>query len=113
MPIYKPSYDTSISNILKQRFSTDIEVLELEGFRFFSIHQEMIWPFSVILFFPVYVLMANNEYVRVETPLRITSYHLIYVSGDGSTLAYVYGLGSKFYTKFIDGTWLISNTAQS
>ncbi|HSJ86538.1 MAG TPA: hypothetical protein VK909_04955 [Anaerolineales bacterium] len=57
--------------------------------------------------------MASNEYVRVERPLRITSYHLMYVSKDEATFAYVYGLGCKFYTRFIDGTWLVSNTAQS
>ena len=110
---YKQSYDRSISDDLKKRFWKEVEVLEHEGFRFFSLHQERIWPFSLILFFPVYVLMASNEYVRVERPLRITSYHLMYVSKDEATFAYVYGLGCKFYTRFIDGTWLVSNTAQS
>ena len=110
---YKQSYDQSISDALKKRFWKDVEVLEQEGFRFFSLHQEAIWPFSLILFFPVYVLMASNEDVRVEPPLRITSYHLMYVSKDEATIAYVYGLGCKFYTRFMDGTWLVSNTAQS
>ena len=110
---YKQSFDKSISDELKRRFSKEVEVLEQEGFRFFSLHQEVIWPFSVIFFFPVYVLMANNEYVRVEAPLRITSYHLMYVSEDAATFAYVYGLGCKFYTKLMDGTWIVSNTAQS
>lgn len=90
-----------------------MELLEQEGFRFFSLHQEIIWPFSLILFFPVYLAMASNEYVRIESPLRITSYHLIYVSKDQATFAYVYGLGCKFYTKFADGTWLVSNTVQN
>jgi len=110
---YKQSFDQSISDDLKKRFWKDVEILENGGFRFFSLHQEAIWPFSVILFFPVYVLMASNEDVRVEHPLRITSYHLLYVSKDEATFAYVYGLGCKFYTKFMDGTWLVSNTAQS
>ena len=113
MFIYKQSYDKSISDELKRRFWKEVEILEHEGFRFFSLHKERIWPFSVILFFPVYVLMASNEYVRVEAPLRITSYHLMYVSKDAATFAYVYGLGCKFYTKFMDGTWLVSNTVQS
>ena len=113
MFIYKQSYDKSISDELKRRFWKEVEILEHEGFRFFSLHKETIWPFSVILFFPVYVLMASNEYVRVEAPLRITSYHLMYVSKDAATFAYVYGLGCKFYTKFMDGTWLVSNTVQS
>jgi hypothetical protein len=110
---YEQSYDKFISDELKRRFWKEVEVLEHEGFRFFSLHQEKIWPFSVLLFFPVYIMMAGNEYVRVETPLRITSYHLMYVSEDGATFAYVYGLGPKFYTKFMDGTWLVTNTAQS
>ncbi len=110
---YKQSYDKLIQDELKKRFCQNVEVLEQEGFRFFSLHQEVIWPFSVFLFFPVYALMASNEYVRIETPLRITSYHLMYVSEEGATFAYIYGLGLKFYTKFIDGTWLVSNTIQS
>jgi hypothetical protein len=110
---YKQSYDQSISDDLKKRFWKEVEVLEQAGFRFFSLHQETIWPFSVLLFFPVYVLMASTEDVRVEPPLRITSYHLMYVSKDEATFAYVYGLGCKFYTRFMDGTWLVSNTAQS
>jgi hypothetical protein len=110
---YRQAHDDSISDELKRRFSEEVEALEHEGFRFLSLQQEINWPFSVILFFPVYVLMATKEYVRVEPPLRITSYHLMYVSEDRATLAYVYGLGPKFYTRFIDGTWLVSNTAQS
>jgi hypothetical protein len=110
---YKRSYDRSISDALKQRFGKDVAALEDAGFRFFGMHQEVIWPFSVILFFPVYIMMALNEEVRVEPPLRITSHHLLYVSKDEATFAYVYGLGCKFYTKFTDGTWLVSNTAQS
>jgi hypothetical protein len=110
---YKQSYDRLISDALKKSFWKEVEFLEQEGFRFFSLHQEVIWPFSLILLFPVYVLMASNEDVRVEPPLRITSYHLMYVSKDEATFAYVYGLGCKFYTRFMDGTWLVSNTAQS
>jgi hypothetical protein len=109
---YNQSHDRSISDALKRRFWKDVATLEDAGFRFFSMHQEVIWPFSVILFFPVYVMMAANEEVRVESPLRITSYHLLYVSKDEATFAYVYGLGCKFHTKFTDGTWLVSNTAQ-
>jgi hypothetical protein len=109
---YKQSYDKSISEGLKKRFWKEVQVLDREGFRFFSLHQERIWPFSVLLFFPVYVMMASKEHVRVEAPLRITSYHLMYVSKDEATFAYVYGLGCKFYTKFVDGTWLVSNTVQ-
>jgi hypothetical protein len=110
---YGQSYDKSISDELKERFGQEIEALERQGFRFFSLHQERIWPFSVILLFPIYMLMRSKEYVCVETPLRITSWHLMYVSEDGSTFAYFYGLGCKFYTKFVDGTWVVSNTAQS
>ena len=110
---YQQSYDKAISDDLKKRFQKDIQGIELEGFSFFGMHRETIWPFSVVLFFPVYLMMAGSEYVQVESPLRITSYHLMYVSREAATLAYIYGLGCKFYTKFADGTWLVSNTAQS
>src|SRR5262245_56262441 len=109
---YKQSYEKSISDDLKRRFRQEVELLEREGFSLFGMHQETIWPFSVIFFFPVYLLMASNEYVRIRAPLRIASYHLMYISKDDTTFAYVFGPGCKFYTKFIDGTWLVSNTAQ-
>lgn len=110
---YQQSYEMSISDDLKDRFRNEVNLLEQEGFSFCGMHQETIWPFSVILFFPVYLMMASNEYVRIKTPLRITSYHLMYLSKDNATFAYIYGLGCKFYTKFLDGTWLVSNTLQS
>jgi hypothetical protein len=110
---YQQSHEKSISDELKNRFRNEVNLLEQEGFNFCGMHQETIWPFSVILFFPVYLMMASNEYVRIKKPLRIASYHLMYLSKDNATFAYVYGLGCKFYTKFVDGTWLVSNTVQS
>jgi len=110
---YNQSYEKSISDGLKERFRNEVNLLEREGFSYCGMHEETLWPFSVILFFPVYLMMASNEYVRVKTPLRIASYHLMYLSRDNATFAYVYGLGCKFYTKFMDGTWLVSNTAQN
>lgn len=110
---YQQSYDKSISDELKQRFRDDVRTLEQEGFRYFSLHKETLWPFSVALFFPFYLMMAGNEYVQVESPLRISSYHLLYICEEQATLAYVYGLGCKFYTRFADGTWLVSNTSQN
>ena len=110
---YQRSYEMSISDDLKNRYRNEVNLLEQEGFSFCGMHQETLWPFSVILFFPVYLMMASNEYVRIKTPLRIASYHLMYLSKDNATFAYVYGLGCKYYTKFVDGTWLVSNTVQN
>ena len=110
---YKQSYEKTIADDLKNRFRNEVNLLEREDFSLCGMHEEIIWPFSVLLFFPVYLMMASNECVRVKTPLRIASYHLMYVSKDNATFAYVYGLGCKFYTKFVDGTWLVSNTAQN
>jgi hypothetical protein len=110
---YQQSNDKAISDDLKMRHHNEIAVLEKAGFSFFSLHRETIWPFSVIFFFPIYLMMAAREYTRIEPPLRITSYHLMYFSKEKATLAYIYGLGCKFYSRFSDGTWLVSNTVQS
>jgi hypothetical protein len=108
---YKLAYDTDISNELRRRFAQQIAILEKEGYRFSSLHQEIIHPFSVLIYFPIYMIMRlSNEIMKIEPPLRISSFHLMYVSPDHATHAYVYGLGSKFYTSFSDGTWLVSNT---
>jgi hypothetical protein len=110
---YKQSYDKSISDELKERYKPDIETLENEGFSLFSLHQETVWPFSVLIFFPIYLIMkSNDEFVKIESPLKITTYHLIFTLKSHSTYAYVYGMGCKFYTNFTDGTWLVSNTGQ-
>lgn len=110
---YQQSNDKAITDDLKARHQNEIAVLEKAGFSFFSLHREIIWPFSVIFFFPIYLMMAAREYTRIVSPLRITSYHLMYFSKEKSTLAYIYGLGCKFYSRFSDGTWLVSNTVQS
>jgi hypothetical protein len=109
---YKQSFDLSITDDLKGRFSHEISMLEQLGFRFFGVHEEVIWPFSVVLFFPIYLIMAANEYTRIVSPLRIASYHIMYLSNNGSTFAYIYGLGVKFYTRFTNGVWLVTNTSQ-
>lgn len=110
---YQQLHDKSIFDDLKAKYQKEIEVLVRNGFSLFSMHKEMIWPYSVVVFFPVYLLMASEDFVRIERPLRITSYHLLYLSEDKSTLAYIYGMGCKFYTKYEDGSWLVSNTLLS
>jgi hypothetical protein len=110
---YKLAYDKSISDELKKRFASEITYLETEEFSSFSLHQEIIYPFSMLTFFPIYLAMRmSNEIIQIQSPLRITSFHLMYASQKYSTYAYVYGLGCKFYTNFTDGSWLVSNTHQ-
>jgi hypothetical protein len=110
--IYKLAYDKEISDELRRRFAEDIAFLEREGFRSSSLHQEIIYPFSQLIFFPIYVAMRmGNEIIKIEFPFRISSFHLTFVSQTHATYAYVYGLGCKFYTNFSDGTWLVSNTS--
>jgi hypothetical protein len=113
LPSYKLAYDKSISDELKKRFASEITYLETEEFSSLSLHQEIIYPFSVITFFPIYLVMRmGNEIIQIQPPLRIASFHLMYASQKYSTYAYVYGLGCKFYTNFTDGSWLVSNTHQ-
>src|SRR5687768_16894861 len=99
MAIYKLAYDKEISDELKRRFSSDVAILENEGFVSSSLHQEIIYPFSLLTFFPIYVLMRmGNEIIKIEPPLRISSFHLTFSSQRHATYAYVFGLGCKFYT---------------
>jgi hypothetical protein len=110
---YKLTYDKGIADELRKRFASEIAFLENEGFSSFSVHQELIYPFSLFTFFPVYLAMrAGNEIIQIESPFRITSFHIMYKSQTRATYAYIYGLGCKFYTNFTDGTWLVSNTNQ-
>jgi len=111
LAIYKLAYDKEITDELRRRFASDISFLEKEGFRYSSLHQEVIYPFSLVFFFPIYIAMRmGDEIIKIEPPLRISSFHITYASQADATYAYVYGLGCKFYTNFSDGTWLVSNT---
>lgn len=111
MASYKLAYDKGIADELRKRLTTEIATIEKEGFHPFSLHQELIYPFSLFFFFPIYLVMrTSNELIQIQSPFRITSFHLIYTSQTEATYAYVYGLGCKFYTNFTDGTWLVSNT---
>jgi hypothetical protein len=75
---YKLTYDKGIADELRKRFASEIAFLENEGFSSFSVHQELIYPFSLFTFFPVYLAMrAGNEIVQIESPFRITSFHII------------------------------------
>ena len=111
MAIYKLAYDREITDELRRRFASDIAIIENDGFKFFGLHQEILHPFSVLVYFPIFVAMRiGNEILKIESPLRISSFHILFASPTHATYAYVYGLGCKFYTNFSDGTWLVSNT---
>jgi hypothetical protein len=108
---YKLTTDEAILDTLKSRHHTAIATLENIDFTFFCVHQEIVWPFSALIWFPIYLSMVlGNEYVRIQSPLRITSFHLLFTSETYATYAYLYGMGCKFYTGFTDGTWLVTNT---
>jgi hypothetical protein len=69
------------------------------------------FPFSFIVFFPLVVLMVATryrEFVRIRSPLRVATYHPLLVYREFATYAYLFGLGLKLYTRFTDGTSLIT-----
>ncbi len=108
---YVPIYEQSIADELRRRFATTCAMLEAKGFALFGVHQEIHFPFSLLIFLPAYLPMRlSGDLIRIQRPLRATSYHLMYASRAHATYAYVYGLGCTFYTSFADGSWLVSNT---
>ena len=108
---YKLTYDKDIIDELRKRFTSEIVTIEKEGFKFSSVHQEITYPFSVLISFPVYIAMLmGGEIIQIQSPLRIASFHIMFASQTHATYTYIYGLGCKFYTNFTDGTWLVSNT---
>ncbi len=111
---YRLVNDQVVASRLRERFVSEIVFLEKVGFTPFSLHRELVAPFSVFIFFPIYLAMLmGQEVLQIQSPLRIASFHPIYVARDLGTYAYIYGMGCKFYTNFTDGTWLVSNTQLS
>lgn len=108
---YEINFDKAIADELKSRFRADISFLENLGFTFLNVFQETMWPFSLITFFPVYLIMKlSNEMIGIRPPLRVASYGIVFASPAYGTYVHVFGLGCKFYTGFTDGTWLVTNS---
>jgi len=99
---------------VRSRYRPDMEALRRLGFRELCFYREIVFPFSLIVFFPIYLLMrSRREVLEIQRPLRISATYPLMVSEEDATCVLILGLGIKFHTNFNTGTGLISTNFQT
>ena len=96
------------------RFGRDIEALQALGFREGFFLCEISPPLSVIFRFPILTAMLiKREVVKLRGLLRYASYHPVLLDEEVPTYAFVFAMGVKLYTRFADGSVIISGNFAS
>jgi hypothetical protein len=111
---YLLTTDPELLARIRSRYAKEIHALSALGFRTLGFTIEQLGPGSVILKFPMFILMlVNREVVAVRSPLRLAAGNLLLLHPDPPALALPMGMGTKIYTDFTDRTILISCTFSS
>ena len=106
---YHQTTQPEIVSRVRDRYAPEITLLKGMGFAELCFYTEAMLPFSLLLLFPIVLLMrAQKEVIQIQSPLRIAVCCPILVAREHATYAVMMGYGVKFYTNFTDGTGLIS-----
>ncbi len=99
----------SLQDEIRARYAWDIEALEALGFQEGFYVGETSHPLAAVLRFPVLIAMRlKREVVKLHGPLRYTTYHPVLIDEEVPTYAFVFAMGVKLYTRFVDGSVIIS-----
>jgi hypothetical protein len=103
-----------LENVVKHRYASQIAALEKLGFGDLCIYVETAAPFSLVLAFPIVVMMlANREIIRIRGLLRFSIAHALLALEEYGAMAWVSAQGICFETNFTDGTWVRSTPRSS
>jgi len=106
---YGEVQDVQVIDRVYARFAQEIATLEGLGFRKLCVASETFFPFSLILFSPIYLLArAYRHPTFLASPLRFGAYTPMMVSYETCVFAAPQPLGVKYYTRFMDGAVLVS-----
>jgi hypothetical protein len=101
--------DNATKQRVGARFAKEVDFLESIGFHKLCIAIEMFPPYSLIMWFPIYLVMAAYRHPSfITSPLRFGAYTPIMVCYETGCFAAVLPNGIKYYARFTDGTILIS-----
>ncbi len=111
---HAPITDPELQARVRQRYESEMASLQGLGFRVLGFALEREGPFSAILQLPaLFLMLVNHEFLTLPAPLRIGVATPLLIRSDPSTVALCMGKGLKLYTRFSDGTILISSTFYS
>lgn len=114
---YEETSDQGIHERVRQKHQAAIQELKRLHFQEYSFFGETVQLFGFIplglagIFGTIVALFS--EAARVKGNLDVTIFNVVMASRENATYAAPFGLGVKFYTRFTDGTCLISANFES
>lgn len=109
MTYYQEIHKDKLEYDLQQRYAEELSQLETFGFDDVRHTREVVFPFSALIFFPLYPFFKyKREIFQIEAPLRFVIFNPLALNYPYGTYAHVFGLGVKFITQFTDETLLTS-----
>lgn len=118
MPInYEQTMDKELMDRVRKRrmhVMYALKQLHFEEYAFFgeTVHAFGFSPLGCSGVLGMFVALFN-EVTKVDWNLDVTIFNVVMVSRDDSSYAAPFGLGTKFYTGFSDGTCVISANFES
>jgi hypothetical protein len=98
---------------IQKRYQSEIEQLRAMGFDPVFDFGQAFPLFRIFLVFPAILILLmwlHREVMGIQDRTKFVSAHPVFVARDKSALAHTFGLGTKFYTAFEDGTLLVSKS---
>ena len=107
---YVAENDPDIIQEVQQRYLEQTGALKRLDFVPLATVGEKIFPFSLLLVTPIYWMMKmSGEVVRPGGLLQFTDYYPVWVHPEHRVIAEINKLSVKFYTKYADGTVLLTS----
>lgn len=107
---YKVEEDVELVNTIPQHYEPVMNELRALGFRPLCVVSETMFPFSLLLFVPLYWIMrASGEIVRSNDALQIVNYYPLMLHFEQGIIAEINKMGVKYYSAFSDGSALVTH----
>jgi hypothetical protein len=103
----------SMRQRIQRRYESEMERLRVMGFEHNFDFGESFPLFRFLLIFPavlVLLMLLHREVLGIQDRTKFVITHPVFAAKDRSALVHTFGLGTKFYTAFEDGTLLVSKS---
>ena len=103
---------STVERRLQNRYRTEVNQLAQVGFKPIFIFGESTSLYRLVLIYPIvlYTIMLLNRETAIVKGSRIVFGYPVLNSTDGKTYVYLMQLGLKFYTRFEDGSILLTKS---